>query len=266
MFSLTMLLVLVGLSAGVLAGLFGIGGGLVIVPALTFLLLELGWSVDQVLPTAIATSLASMLLTSFGAVWAHHQKIGLDHKTLWQMAPGVMVGAVGGAWLATTLPALWVAGVFTALVSMIGLRMLLAISPTQTKHPAKPRGAYLAGPLMGAASSLVGIGGGSLVVPYLIWNGYRPVSAVALASAIGWLLALAGTVGFLFVGPQYLHFGHVLVIGLAGLVAAPLGVALAHRLSPTRLRRLFGLMLVLVACRMLWQIYTSTQLHGHGQW
>ena len=258
MFSLTILLVLVGLLAGVLAGLFGIGGGLVIVPAMTLLLIEMGMSADQVLPMAIATSLASMLLTSSSAVWAHYKKIGIDPPTLWRLGPGMMAGGIFGAWLATVLPAFWVAVFFATLVSAIGLRMSLAGSPTQTMQQARPRGAYWAGPIMGMSASLVGIGGGSFVVPYLVWNGYPPVYAVAIASATGWLLALAGTLTFVVAGPEYLNIHFILTVGLAGWVAAPLGVGLAHRLSAARLRRLFGLMLVLVAFRMLWQIYTST--------
>lgn len=258
MFSLTMLLVLVGLLAGVLAGLFGIGGGLVIVPAMTLALISTGMSADQVLPTAIATSLASMLLTSSSAVYAHHKKIGLDPATLWRLAPGMMVGGILGAFLANVLPALWVGLFFAVVVSAIGLRMLMAIDVNQVMRHAHPRGAFWVGPLMGMSASLVGIGGGSFVVPYLVWNGYQPVYAVAIASATGWLLALAGTLTFVAVGPQHLDMQYIFTVGLAGLVAAPLGVALAHRLSAARLRRLFGLMLVLVAMRMLWQIYTST--------
>ncbi len=258
MFSLTIVLGLVGLLAGVLAGLFGIGGGLVIVPALTFILLDQGLAPEWVVPSAIATSLGSMLLTSSGAVWAHHKKIGTDQHTLWQVAPTVMVGGLIGAWLTTRLPTLIIALFFAGLVSLIGLRMLLALSPQEGQRSARPRGILWAGPLIGAGSAMVGIGGGSLLVPYLTWNGYRTVQAIALASASGWLLALAGTLGFLIAEPDYLNLAQIAIIGVAGWVSAPLGVALAHRLSAPRLRRLFGLMLVAVALRMLWQIHTST--------
>lgn len=257
MVSLTILLVFVGLVAGVLAGLFGIGGGLIIVPALTFIFLELGMSPDQVLPTAIATSLGSMLLTSAGAVWGHHKKIGSDGQTILRLAPGMMLGGLAGAWLATALPTLLIGLIFAGLVSMIGLKLALDVSPPSAEASQKLRFLYLAGPLMGLASTLIGIGGGSFVVPYLVWNGYVPVAAVAVASATGWLLALSGTLGFVITGPAYLDIRWIMTVGLAGLVAAPWGVALAHRLSATRLRRLFGLMLVLVAFRMLWQIYSA---------
>lgn len=258
MFSLTILLVLVGLLAGVLAGLFGIGGGLVIVPALTFILLAQGLAPEWVVPTAIATSLGSMLLTSLSAVWAHHKKIGTDQRTLWQIAPAVMVGGVAGAWLTTHLSTFLIGLFFTGLVTLIGLRMLLALAPKEGERTPHPRGILWAGPIIGASSAMVGIGGGSLLVPYLTWNGYRTVQAIALASASGWLLALAGTMGFVFAEPDYLNLTHILIIGVAGWVSAPLGVALAHRLSAPRLRRLFGLMLVAVAFRMLWQIHAST--------
>lgn len=258
MISLTILLVVVGLLAGVLAGLFGIGGGLLIVPSLTFLLLAQGQSPEWVVPTAIATSLGSMLLTSAGAVWAHHKKIGTDQRTLWQVAPMLMLGGGLGAWLTTVLPTLYVGLFFTVLVTLIGLRMGLAIAPQEGAREPRPRGIFLAGPIMGTSSAMVGIGGGSLLVPYLTWNGYQPVQAVALASACGWLLALAGTMGFALTEPAYLNPLYIGIIGVAGWISAPVGVALAHKLSATRLRRLFGLMLVAVAFRMLWQIYTAT--------
>lgn len=258
MFSLTILLVVVGLLAGVLAGLFGIGGGLLIVPSLTFILLAQGFSPESVVPTAVATSLGSMLLTSAGAVWAHHKKIGTDQRTLLQVGPALMLGGVAGSWLTTVLPTLFVGLFFAGLVTVIGLRMSLAIAPKERQREPRPRGIFWAGPMIGTSAAMVGIGGGSLLVPYLTWNGYRPVQAVALASACGWLLALAGTLGFLLAEPAHLNPTYIVTIGVAGWISAPVGVALAHRLSPTRLRRLFGLMLVAVAFRMLWQIYAAT--------
>ncbi len=256
MFSLTMLLVGVGLSAGVLAGLFGIGGGLIIVPAVTFVLLGQGVPAQTALPTAIATSLGSMLLTSARAVWSHHQRIGFDSASVSRLAPGMLVGAAVGVWLTNHLPIIWVSATFAGLVTVVGLRLALAHSVTPTARSARPRGAAWATPLIGSASAMVGIGGGSLLVPYLMWNGYQSVQAVALASAMGWLLALMGVVMFAVIEPAALQAGPIVGVGVAGALSAPFGVALAHRLSSTRLRRLFGLVLLVVAFGMLWQIHT----------
>ncbi len=258
MFSLTILLIPVGLVAGVLAGLLGIGGGLVIVPILTLLLIEAGQAPEVALPTAIATALGSMLLTAVGSVLSHAKKMAFDTATLIKLAPGVMVGAMAGAWLVTQLPVAYLAGLFAVLVTAIGIRMMLGLQPHANTTQPQLKGVFWAGPAMGMTSALMGIGGGSMVVPYLIWNGYRPVAAVAVASATGWLLAASGTLGFFLTGPSYLNVGYIAIIGASGFVAAPAGAALAHRLSPTRLQGLFGLMLMAVAFRMLWQIYTAT--------
>lgn len=257
MFSLTMLLVGVGLSAGVLAGLFGIGGGLIIVPAVTFVLISQGLPADVAVPTAVATSLGSMLLTSARAVWSHHRRIGFDRTTVRALAPGMMAGAAAGVWLTNRLPVVWVSGVFAGLVTLIGLRMMWAHTLSAPTRSARPRGAIAATALMGSASAMVGIGGGSLLVPYLIWNGYASVQAVALASAMGWLLALMGVLTFVVIEPSAIQLGSIVWVGLAGAITAPVGVAWAHRLSSTRLRRLFGLVLLVVAFGMFWQIHTA---------
>jgi uncharacterized membrane protein YfcA len=218
-FSIASLLLLIGLTAGLLAGLLGIGGGLVIVPAV-----------------------AALLATS-----------GLDD--------GVAVGAALGAWLATLVSGDELARIFAVIAGLIGLRMLLAGSPTPGDRTPSPRLWWLAGPVIGTASALVGIGGGSFNVPYLVRNGYGMVQAVANAAACGWPIALAGTVTFALVAPESAALewtiGHVwmpgvLLVGLGGLVAAPAGVALAHRLPARRLRRIFGVVLILVALRMAW--------------
>ena len=258
MFSLTILLIPVGLVAGVLAGLLGIGGGLVIVPILTLLLIETGQAPEVALPTAIATSLGSMLMTAVGSVLSHAKKLTFDTQTLVKLAPGVMVGALAGAWLVTQLPVGYLAGLFAVLVTAIGIRMILGLQPDVSRTQPQLKGVLWTGPAMGVVSALMGIGGGSMVVPYLIWNGYRPVAAVAVASATGWLLAASGTLGFWLTEPGYLNIGYIAIIGVSGFVAAPVGAALAHRLSPTRLQGLFGLMLMAVAFRMLWQIYSAT--------
>jgi uncharacterized membrane protein YfcA len=254
-------LLLIGLAAGVLAGLLGIGGGLVIVPALTALLVLREIDENVAVPVAVATSLATMLLTAASAVWFHHRRGAIDWPTIARLGSGVAAGAAGGALLATAVSGTSLARIFAVIAAVIGLRMILVSSPGTAPRPPFPRAWWLAGPAIGAASALVGIGGGSFNVPYLTRNGYPMVRAVASASACGWPIALAGTVVFALLapggdGPSWL-LGHVwlpgmLVVGAGGLAAAPLGVTLAHRLPAARLRRIFGGVLVLVAIRMAW--------------
>ncbi len=258
---LLLLLLITGLLAGLLAGLLGIGGGLVIVPILSLLLRARGMDVELAAPVAVATSLGTMLLTSASAVWFHARRGALDWPTIARLAPAMVLGAGLGALAAAALPGLVLSRIFAVLAAMIGVRMLLALKTSRPALSPYPRGWWLAGPAIGAVSALMGIGGGSFNVPYLVRNGYSTVRAVAIASACGWPIALGGVIGFLIAGWNrpaadlslgYLYWPGVLVIGLAGAAAAPAGVALAHRLPGEVLRRIFGLLLLLIAVRMFW--------------
>lgn len=255
------LLLLIGLAAGVLAGLLGIGGGLVIVPALTALLMFRDFSPQLAVPVAVATSLATMLMTSASSVWFHFRRGAVHWPTIARLGSAVAVGAAAGAWLATIVPGDDLGRIFALIAGLIGLRMTLAGRARVAARAPFPRLWWLAGPLIGAASALVGIGGGTFNVPYLARNGYRMVEAVANAAACGWPIALAASITFAAVEPSMpppaYALGHVwlpgtLAIGLGGMLAAPLGVALAHRLPAQGLRRIFGVVLILVAVRMAW--------------
>jgi len=260
---LVLQLLLIGSGAGLLAGLLGIGGGLVTVPALTWILLNQGTPIDQAVAMAVATSLGAMLLTSASAIWFHDRRGGVDWACVGRLAPTLGLGAVIGAWLATELSGPALARVFAVAAAGIGLRMLLSkgSGSTAAQRTPHPRGWYLAGPFFGALSAMIGIGGGSFNVPYLQHNGYPMVRAVAIASACGWPIALGGVIGFVVTGWSqeirpwslgYLYGPGCLLIGLAGATAAPFGVGLAHRLPALGLRRLFGLALIGVAVRMAW--------------
>lgn len=255
-------LLIIGLSAGLLAGLLGIGGGLVIVPAVTALLGARGLAVEVAVPIAVATALASMLLTSAGSALAHARSAAMDWAAVARLAPALALGAVGGAWLATGLGGVVLARVFAAITALIGLRMLLGRNERRHAIAPRPRGWWWAGPGIGAVSAMIGIGGGSFNVPYLMRNGYSTIQAVAIAAACGWAIALAGSAGFVVRGHAqdslpgmfgYLYLPGVVLIGIGGLVAAPLGVRLAHRLGSIRLARVFGAFLLLVAVHMALQ-------------
>lgn len=260
MLSTLLILLVVGLAAGVLAGLLGIGGGLVIVPALTVLLVSQGHPESAAVPVAVATSLASMLLTSASSIWFHHRRGAVAWAAVSRLGTGVAAGAAAGAWIATIVPGGVLAKVFAVVAGGIGLRMILAVSARERERVPRVRWWGLFGPLIGAVSALVGIGGGTFNVPYLARNGYRMVEAIAIAAACGWPIALAGAATFALLDPLAAppdSVGHVwlsgmLVIGVAGMAGAPAGVALAHRLPAARLGRAFGFALLLIAVRMAW--------------
>lgn len=262
MLSITPILLAIGLLAGLLAGLLGIGGGLVIVPALTALFVLQGMALDTAAPLAVATSLGTMLLTTIGAVWFHHGRAAIDWRGARRLGIAVAIGAAGGAWLASSVPGDLLARVFAVIAAAIGLRMAFYPGrPAVEPRPPWPRGWPLMGPAIGGISAMIGIGGGTFNVPYLARNGYPMVQAVAMATVCAWPIALAGAAMFALLPPEaapdrwtvgYLWLPGVVTIGLGGMLAAPLGAAMAHRLPAARLRRLFGVMLIFVALRMAW--------------
>lgn len=252
----------IGTVAGVLAGLLGIGGGLVIVPAMTALLMAQGVDVDIAVPMAVATALGSMLLTSAASAWSHTRRGTVDWNAVVRLGPAVALGALLGAWLATAVSGAMLARIFALVTALIALRMLVGGAASTRPVAPRVRAWFLAGPLIGGVSAMIGIGGGSFNVPYLAWNGYSTLRAVGIAAACGWPIALAGSAGFVVEGwgqqlwPSslgYLYLPGAILIGVFGSLSAPLGVRLAHRIGSAGLARLFGIFLLIVAVRMAWQ-------------
>lgn len=243
-----------GFGAGVLAGLFGVGGGLIMVPALAVLLPPLGIPPERVMQTAVGTSLAVIALTSISSMLSHHRR-GAVRWRLWAMlGPGLAAGAVGGAFVAHALPSdgLRIVVGFGALA--VGVQMLLDLQP-RVSHPMPGRAALLsAGGGIGLLSALIGIGGGSLVVPYLSGRGVAIREAVGTAAACGVPIAWAGAAGFMLAGPGALGYVALPAAGalaLTSVAAAPLGAALAHRLPPKLLKRAFAVLLLGVGAGLL---------------
>lgn len=250
----------IGLLAGYLAGFLGIGGGFVVVPALTYLFLQDPSTSPYAIHMAVATSLATMLVTSLSSIAAHQKKKAIRWSLVWSLTPGLLVGAVLGAFVADVLKPeilVRVVGVFAVLA---GLQLILGRKPEGEKPlPGQP-GVGFVGMVIGAVSSLIGIGGGALTGPWQLWHGVRAQNAVATSAACGYPIAIAGSATFLLLGlgsalPQgalgYIHLPAFAGIAVASAVAAPLGAATVHRLPPATVRRLFGAFLVLVGIRML---------------
>lgn len=254
---------IIGALAGFFAGFLGIGGGLVIVPALTWIFLQDPATRDNAIHFAVATSLATMLVTSLSSIIAHHRKGAVGWPTVKKLVVGLLAGAALGAVLAASLAPLRLTLVFAVFALLAGLQLLL--SPAIHGEKPLPGNAVsnLVGLVIGAISSLVGIGGGSMTAPWLMWHGVRAQNAIATAAACGYPIALAGTAAFIFLGGNEktqvapvdaaLGFVHVpawLGIAVMGAVAAPIGAATVHKLSPVLVKRLFGLVLVLIAVRL----------------
>jgi len=255
---------LIGMAAGYLAGFLGVGGGLVMVPAMTFLFLHdtasSGVTADVAIHTAIATSLATMLVTSVSSLSAHHRKGAVQWPLVRMMTPGLVVGGVLGAILASRLSGEMLQKVFAIFSVLAGLQLMLARQPTGHKPMSGPRTTSIVSVAIGAISSLVGIGGGSLTVPWLLWHRVRAQVAVGTSAACGFPIAVAGAMSYVFLGRMtgettsitgYVHLPAFLGIAITSALVAPLGVATVHRLRPELVRRVFGAFMFAVGLKML---------------
>jgi hypothetical protein len=251
---------LIGLLAGYLAGFLGVGGGFVVVPALTFLFLRDPTTAPWAIHMAVATSLASMLVTSLSSLLAHHRKRAIHWPLVRSMAVGLMAGAILGAAIADFLPGEFLIRIFGLLAILAGLQLILGRHHDGEKPlPGQPA-ASAAGGFIGCISALIGIGGGAITVPWLLWHGVNPQRAVATSAACGYPIAIAGSLSFVVLGlggglPDatlgYVHLGAFAGIALLGALAAPLGAATVHRLPPGAVRRVFGLFLSFTGTYML---------------
>jgi len=261
---LTMLAMVVGIGAvaGVLAGLLGVGGGIVLVPAFFYGFQTLGYGGAQLMQVCLATSLATILITSLRSVLTHNRRGAVDWAILRGWAPGIAVGALAGVLLAAQLRSGTLQLLFGALGVGIGLYLGLGRAEWRLA-PAMPRGLRRAlySPLVGCLSVLMGIGGGSFGVPLMSLHSVPIHRAIATAAGFGVLIAIPSVVGFLFLPIDPLHRppltlgavnlpAFVVVISMT-LLTTPLGVRLAHAMNPQPLRQVFAIFLTLVALNML---------------
>lgn len=260
---------IIGAAAGYLAGFLGIGGGLVTVPALTWLFLQMPETSDRAIHYAVATSLACMLVMSLSSIMAHHRKQAVLWGEVRRLAGGLLLGALAGAALASALQPARLTLVFAGFAFLAGLQLLLSPAVRGQKPRPGLAGSSVVGALIGGISSMVGIGGGSLTGPWLMWHGVRAQNAVATAAACGYPIALAGTAAFVVLGWKsagggpalgYVHGPAWLGVSLVGAVAAPFGAATVHKLSPALVKRLFGLVLLLIALRLGWRTLSGMQM------
>jgi uncharacterized membrane protein YfcA len=260
-FVLVIAYLLLGCFAGVVAGLLGVGGGLIIVPILAGLFHLQGFSPAHLMQLAVGTSLATIVFTSLSSSWAHQRRGAVN----WPIVVQLSLGIAGGGWLGGVL-AVWLGGL--ALAGLFGVfELLVAAQMVFGRKPAAHRGVpgalrnALAGAAIGAVSALLGIGGGSLTVPWLAWHNVDMRQAVATSAACGFPIALVGALGFVLVGWQqadlpagstgYVYWPAAAMISLASVAGAPLGALLAHRLAQQQLRKVFAVFLALLGVAML---------------
>lgn len=250
-----------GLFAGFVAGLLGVGGGLIIVPVLVFIFTAHHFPEQYVVHLALGTALASIIFTSISSMRAHHLHAAVDWKVWRDVTPGVVTGTLLGSVLAAYLSAHFLKVFFVLFVFYAGTQMLLDIKPKAARALPGLPGMFAAGNVIGAVSSLVGIGGGTLSIPFMTWCNVKLHRAIGTSSAIGLPIAIAGAIGYFLNGlavssllPQY-SLGFLYLPALAAIVAtsvvtAPLGAKLAHRLPVKKLKKIFALLLYVLGVRM----------------
>jgi uncharacterized membrane protein YfcA len=254
------MLMVIGAFAGVLAGLLGVGGGIVLVPAFFYAFSALGYDSPQLMQICLGTSLATIIVTSLRSLNSHNKKGAVEWDILRGWGVGIVIGAVIGVAVATQLRSVVLQALFGGLGMCIGLYMTLGKSDWRLGD-VLPTGVLRAilSPLTGFLSVLMGIGGGSFGVPTMTLYGVPIHRAVATASGYGVIIAIPAVLGFLFadiaVAPPLtvgaVNFGAFGVVVAMTLITAPWGAALAHRMDPKPLKRVFGVFLILVALNML---------------
>ncbi len=255
------LYLLLGACVGVVAGLFGVGGGLIIVPALLFIFHASGISPDVIMHLAIGTSLATIMVTSLSSVRAHHLHGAVLWRVFIKLAPGIVAGAWLGAYIVDQLPSATLRVIFGVFELLVAAQMGFGIKAAPHRQLPGWRGMSLAGIIIGKVSAIIGIGGGTLTVPLLVWCNIGIRQAVATSAACGLPIAVAGTIGFIITGwnasalpawsTGYIYWPAFAGIALASVFCAPFGARLAHTLPADKLKRYFAILLAILGIRML---------------
>lgn len=266
-----------GCIAGVLAGALGVGGGAVVVPALLFLYQIEGLPPEFAVPSALGTSLAAICFTSASSLSAHHRRGAVEWRLVALITPGLLVGSFLGTFAATALPILVLRAGFVVFLVVVCLRMYRSDPAAELRRlprRAAPAELLATGSGIGMISALVGIGGGSLSVPYLLSLGTKMHRAVGTSAAIGFPIALAGAAGYgvqRVAGPShalgYIYLPALIGIAIPSTLCAPLGARLAHALPVRRLKRAFSVFLLLVAVKLAYDVgheYYQTTVNDYS--
>lgn len=254
-----------GAFVGFFAGMLGIGGGMTMVPVLVFLFQAQQFPDSLVVHLALGTAMASILFTSLSSVRAHHARGGVRWPVVRGMSPGILAGTLGGTFLAGQLSAVPLSVFFAAFVYLAATQLLINVKPRASRELPGALGLFAAGLVIGGVSALVAAGGAVMTIPFLTFCNVSLIAAIGTSSALGFPIAVAGTIGYILNGLGQDHLppwslGFVYLPALAGIVAAsmltaPLGARAAHRLPVHVLRRVFAVLLYALATKMLSNVW-----------
>lgn len=253
-------LIVLGAMTGFMAGLLGIGGGMLLVPFMTFLFTLNGFPPELIVKIAIATSLATILFTSMSSVRAHHKRGAVRWDIAKPMGIGAFIGTFIGANFAGALKSSWLALFFAVFVGFSALQMLRSKKPKPSRDVPGAVGLGAMGSLIGFISSLVGAGGGFITTPFLTWCNVVMHQAVGTSAALGFPIAAGGLIGYVVAGTTesnlpagslgYIYLPALIAVSASSLLTAPLGAKTAHRMQVASLKRVFAYMLLLLALYM----------------
>lgn len=252
-----------GAIVGFLAGLLGIGGGLVIVPVLVYLLPKAQISIDVIMPLALGTSLATIVVTSASAVRAHHKNRNIPWELTRKIMIVVALGALTGAFIADKLSSQTLTIIFASAVILLATYMLVSIRRPKTREMPSSFAFQCIGLFTGVMASLMGIAGGAILVPALTYFGMQLRQTIGVATACGLVVALFGSMGYIITGLDqkelpsyslgYVYLPALLGISLTSSLFARFGVKMAAKVPVRTLKKFFAVFLILVAIKMLWQ-------------
>jgi uncharacterized membrane protein YfcA len=257
-----LMLMLCGSISGFLAGLLGIGGGMILVPFMILVFNHLGFNQEVIVHMAIATGMATILFTTSSAIWAHHKHGSIDWKLVAALSPGMIFGGlIGGSELFEALKTSWLSLFFAIFIIYTSIQMLLNKKPSAGRDLPGVIGLFSFGTFAGALASLVGAGGAFITVPFMLWCNVKPHTAMATSSGLGLPIAMAATLGYMYGSwgnpnlPSgslgFVYLPAVVCIVIVSIFTAPFGAKMARKLNVAQLKRVFGIMLFLLAAFML---------------
>lgn len=256
---------LMGLFVGFFAGLLGIGGGLILVTLMVYLFTLQGFPADRLLHLALGTSITSIVFTSISSLRAHHKHGAVRWDILRTAVPGLVVGTLLGTVVADLLKSKYLAIFFVIFVYYSAVQMFANVKPKPTRQLPGKAGMTVVAVIVGIVSSLVGVGGGVMTIPLMSLCNVPMRQAIGTSAALGLPIAIAGAIGFIATGLGKDHLpalslGYVYLPALVGIVigtfvTVPWGAKMAHSMPVTRLKRIFAVILFILATRMLWSLF-----------
>lgn len=253
-----------GAVAGFLGGMFGIGGGTILVPVLLMLFEAQHFPSQHAMHLALGSAMAVILFTSIASLRKHHQHGAVNWQVVRRITPGILLGTAIGTLVAASIPPFYLTLFFALFVLFAASQILLDVQPHAARQLPGIAGMTLTGTLTGWLSTLVSVGGGTITVPFLIWCNVPIRHAIGTASAIGFPIAVGGTLGYILTGLNatdlpasslgYVYLPAMLSCSIISIITAPIGAKTAHRTNVVLLRKLFAVLLIGLAVKLLWKV------------